>query len=163
MKTLHLTNAWHAQSGGIRAFYHAMLAAANVLQRPMRLVVPGGADAVEEVGAWGRIYTVRAPRAPLVDRRYRVILPSQFLRSSGRLRQILRAEQPDLVEVCDKYALPYFAGWVRRHLPPDLPRPTLVGLSCERADHSLAALNVGGRAVAPLVRAYMGAVYLPQC
>lgn len=163
MKTLHVTNAWHGQSGGIKAFYTAMLRAANALARPMCVVVPGERDSVESIGTWGRLHTIEAPRVPFVDRRYRVILPHHFLRASGRLRQILADERPDLVEVCDKYALPYFAGWIRRHLPAGLPRPTLVCLSCERADHSLQALGAHGRALARAARLYMGAVYLPQC
>jgi alpha-1,6-mannosyltransferase len=162
-KSLHLTNAWHAESGGIRAYYTAMLAAANTLGRPMRLVVPGERDEVREVGPHGRIYTVRAPRAPFVDRRYRVMVPVPFSRISERLLGILQDERPAIVEVCDKYALPYLAGAIRRFPPPGLPRPTLVGLSCERADHSLEALGVLGRIGARAVRWYLGAVYLPQC
>lgn len=163
MTTLHVTNAWHGQSGGIRAFYTAMLETANVLRRPMRLVVPGERDHVHEVGRYGRVYTLRAPRVPFIDRRYRVILPHHFLVSGGRLREILHAERPEVVEVCDKYALPYFAGWIRRHLPRGATRPTLVGLSCERMDHSLAAMGTLGRVAARMARLYVGAVYLPQC
>lgn len=162
MKTLHLTNAWHAQSGGIRSYYLAMLAAANRLGRPMRLVVPGEHDDVQEVGAWGRIYTVSAPRAPFVDRRYRIMMPIPGSRTLRRLLDILREERPALIEVCDKYALPYLAGALRRFPPVGVPRPTIVGLSCERADQSLAALGTVGRLAARLVPWYLGAIYLPQ-
>lgn len=50
IKTLHLTNAWHPASGGIRTFYRAMLAAANARRQPMRLVVPAETSHVEEIG-----------------------------------------------------------------------------------------------------------------
>ena len=163
LKTLHLTNAWHGQSGGIRTFYTAMLTVANRLQRPMRVVVPGEHDEVTAIGAFGRLYTIAAPRVPFVDRRYRVLLPHHFLARDGALRRILRDEQPDVLEVCDKYALPFFAGWIRRHLPDDLCRPTIVGLSCERADHSLQAMGPGGRALSIAARCYIGSIYLPQC
>lgn len=162
MTTLHVTNAWHGESGGIRAFYTAMLEQANVLRRHMCVVVPGKRSDVRHIGAFGRLYTIRSPRVPFIDRRYRVILPHQFLNTGGLLREILQIEQPDLVEVCDKYALPFFAGWIRRYLPCHAKRPTLVGLSCERMDHSLVAMGALGRAAAGLSRLYMGAVYLPQ-
>ena len=103
IKTLHVTNNYHSTSGGIRAFYLALLENANRLRRPMRLVVPGDVDRVEEAGDFGRIYYVQAPRTPVFDRRYRLILPHTFLfPSPNGLRHILRMEQPDLVEVCDK-------------------------------------------------------------
>jgi len=50
IKTLHLINDYNQPSGGIRTFYHALLEGANRLGRPMRLVVPGEEDGVEEVG-----------------------------------------------------------------------------------------------------------------
>ena len=53
IKTLHLTNAFHPASGGIRTFYRAMLAAANAERRYMRLVVPAEESRIEEVGVPG--------------------------------------------------------------------------------------------------------------
>jgi alpha-1,6-mannosyltransferase len=158
--TLHVTNFYHPHSGGVRTFYQAMLAAADRDGRPMRLVVPGEADRVEAVGRWGRIYHVRAPRSPVVDSRYRLLLPHTFLTGGGALARILRDEQPDLVEVCDKYALCHLAGMLRRGWIAGVRRPTLVGLSCERAVD-----NVGrtlGRGNAALVRWYLGRVYAGQ-
>jgi len=61
IKTLHVTNYYHSASGGIRTFYLALLAGANRLRRPMRLVVPGDTDRVEEAGDFGRIYYVKSP------------------------------------------------------------------------------------------------------
>jgi alpha-1,6-mannosyltransferase len=158
--TLHVTNFYHPSSGGVRTFYEAMLAAADRDGRRMRLVVPGDADRVEPVGRWGRIYHVRAPRSPLIDRNYRLMLPHTFLRRGGALARILRAEQPDLVEVCDKYALCYLAGMLRRGWLAGVRRPTLIGLSCERAGDNLGRLVA--RRGGALVRWYLGRVYAGQ-
>ncbi|MPY86376.1 MAG: glycosyltransferase [Luteitalea sp.] len=162
MKTLHVTNAWHPASGGIRTFYLAMLRAANAAGSAMRLIVPAERGGVEEVGTWGRIYYVKAPRAPIVDRRYRVLLPHRYLWPRAALQEILRAEQPDLLEVCDKYALCYLAGVLRRLGVAGVARPTLVGLSCERFDDNVAVLGWSSSSVRALARWYMGYVYTPQ-
>ncbi|MGH9163835.1 MAG: glycosyltransferase, partial [Vicinamibacteraceae bacterium] len=162
MKTLHLTNAWHPSSGGIRTFYRAMLRAANAAGRPMRLVVPAERGSIEEVGEYGRIYYIKAPRAPIVDRRYRLLLPHRYLWPWAAIQEILRVERPDLVEVCDKYALCYLAGVLRRFGVAGIARPTLVGLSCERFDDNVGALGGSSSAVRALARWYMGHVYTPQ-
>jgi alpha-1,6-mannosyltransferase len=162
LKTLHLTNAYHPTSGGIRTFYHALLAQATASGRPMRLVVPGVVDEVEDVGAHGRIHTLAGRRAPAFDRRYRLLLPDAYLPpSSGRLRQILIDFRPDIVEVCDKYALPYLAALVRKGWLRDVVRPTLVGLSCERVDDNLAAFVADGTAVSRFARFYVRHIYGP--
>jgi hypothetical protein len=79
IKTLHITNAYHQTSGGIRAFYRALLEAANRRGRLMRLIVPGERSEVEEVGSCGRIYHVAARRAFLFDNRYRLLMPATYL------------------------------------------------------------------------------------
>src|SRR5262245_66668305 len=60
IKTLHITNAYHSASGGIRAFYRAMLEAANRRGRLARLVVPGERSEVDGVGRCARLYHVAA-------------------------------------------------------------------------------------------------------
>jgi alpha-1,6-mannosyltransferase len=162
IKTLHLTNAFHPASGGIRTFYRAMLAAANAERRYMRLVVPSDASSVEEVGEYGRIYHVRAPRSPWVDTRYRLILPQMFLSSRGEVRRILAEEQPDLVEVCDKYSLCYAAGALRRGWLNGVRRPTIVGLSCERLDDNVRASMSAGALAKRFARWYIGRIYTGQ-
>src|SRR5262245_17654396 len=132
MKTLHLTNAFHPTSGGIHTTYRAFLDAANRLGRHMRLIVPGDATRIEEVGPFGRIYYLAAPRAPVFDSSYRLILPHTYLLPGGAIRQILRDEQPDLVEISDKYSLNWLAGLVRKNWIAGVKRPVLIGLSCER-------------------------------
>jgi alpha-1,6-mannosyltransferase len=138
-KTLHLTNAYHPTSGGIRTFYRALLREANNQQRPMRLIVPAARDEIEEVGRCGRVYHVRSSPAPAFDRRYRMLWPIDYLAPGGRIAEILRREQPDLVEVCDKYSLFYLAAVLRKRLLRGIRRPVLAGLSCERMDDNVAA------------------------
>lgn len=162
-KTLHITNAYHESSGGIRTFYRALLEAANRCGRHVRLVVPGERTLIEEVGHWGRIYHVRAPHAAVVDRRYRLLLPHRYLFGRrGDIWKILYAERPDLVEVCDKYSLVYLGGLIRARWLPGRQRPAVSALSCERMDDTvdtfLSRWGLAGR----FARWYMRHVYLPQ-
>lgn len=161
LKTLHLTNAYHDRSGGIRTMYHALMAQAACERREMRLIVPADTDGEERVNDHAVIHRVRAPRAPAFDRRYRVILPPRFLPTGrGPIWRILQREQPDVVEICDKYSLCYLAGLVRLRRPTRHAGPTLVGLSCERLDDNIAAHLPhvpGGRRLA---RAFLGRVYI---
>ncbi|MBL8203132.1 MAG: glycosyltransferase [Blastocatellia bacterium] len=162
MKTLHFTNAYHATSGGIRTFYQEMLAAANRQRRWMRLVVPSDRTAVEEVGEYGRIYHLTAPRSWLFDVRYRLLLPHTYLFSArSQIRQILLNEKPDLIEVCDKYSLCWLAGLIRKGWWRDVPRPALIGLSCERMDDNLAAWVAGPSLSQKFAQLYLRHLYLP--
>jgi alpha-1,6-mannosyltransferase len=160
MTTVHVTNAYHASSGGIRTFYHALLAAAPFHGRRVCLVVPGERDAVEDVNPFARIYAIRARRSPVVDSRYRLILPHRFLwPGAGALWSILDREKPELVEICDKYSLCYFAGLVRKLRRP---RPALVGLTCERMDDNVTAFVGASTLSVGLARRYIRDVYVPQ-
>lgn len=160
--TLHLTNAYHETSGGIRTFYHAAIEAANREERPFRLVVPAARSAVEVVGPFARIYRIAAPRAPVIDSRYRLLLPHRYLFPwPSLLRRILAAEQPALVEITDKYTLPWLAGALRRGWVPGVPRPVLVGLSCERMDDNIAAYLTAGRVGRRFAELYMRHLYVP--
>lgn len=161
-KTLHITNAYHSSSGGIRTFYHALLRAADNRQRPMRLVVPSRVASEETVGRWGRIYHVQSRPAPAFDRRYRAMLPNAYLPpASSVLAQILTREQPALVEICDKYSLSYLAALIRKGWMPALTRPVLVGLSCERMDDNVRAYLGGGAIGGHLSRHYIRHIYGP--
>ncbi len=140
MTSVHLTNAYHATSGGIRTFYSALLEAANRERRRVVLIVPAADDGRVDVGDYGCIHHVRAPRAPAFDRRYRMLLPHRYLPMvRSAIAGILEREAPDVVEVCDKYSLPYLAAMLRKGWHPRVPRPALVGLSCERFDDNMAA------------------------
>ena len=162
IKTLHVTNHYHPASGGVRTLYLALLEGANRLRRPMRLVVPGDENAVEEAEGFGRIYYLKAPRCPVFDRRYRLILPHTFLLpcASG-LRHILQVEQPELVEICDKYSLCWLAGALRREWIPGVLRPTLVGLSCERMDDNVRSYITPTKAALRLAGLYIRNIYVP--
>ena len=163
MKTLHLTNAWHETSGGIATFYRALLRSAEILQQHVTIVVPGAADSIERTSDFGCVYSVKSPRSPL-NRNYRLLMPQSYLRPGGRIHQILRSERPDLVEVSDKYSLPYLAGLLRRGWLKGLEqRPTVVGLSCERMDDNVAAYLTRRSAGVSFCRAYMKWLYFPMC
>ena len=163
IKTLHITNCYHASSGGIRTFYRALLAAANEHRRYLRLIVPGPEDSVEQIGEFGRIYTIQAPRSPFIDSAYRLLLPHLYaLPYRSRLRQILEEERPDLVEICDKYTLCYLPmawrhGWIK-----DAPPAVFVGLSCERMDDNVSAFLSEGALGRRFANWYMRSVYAPR-
>ena len=162
IKTLHLTNAWHATSGGISTFYRALLAEANEEGRPIRLVVPGEADRMESAGRYGRIYFIKAYQAPL-NSSYRIMLPDAFLGRHGAIRRILDDERPDVVEVCDKYTLPYLSGLLReRWLLGREFRPVTVGLGCERMDENFATYVSAGSVGKAISRLYMKWIYFPM-
>ena len=161
LKTLHLTNSWHETSGGIATFYRALIEAAHKRPHAIRLVVPADSDSVEDLGEFAKIYHLRAPRSPF-NSHYRTIYPSQFLFAGSKLQELLAAERPDLVEICDKYTLNYLGPLLRRRLLPTLDfRPVVVGLSCERMDDNfrtyLGRLPLSNAFCA----AYMKWVYFP--
>jgi alpha-1,6-mannosyltransferase len=162
IKTLHLTNAWHSTSGGIATFYRALLAAANEQGHFIRLVAPAESERVEEAGRYGLIYFVKSPRAPL-NSNYRIMLPDAFLGPGAAIGRILDEERPDLVEVCDKYTLPYLAGLLRERwlLGSDF-RPVTVGLSCERMDENFATYIAEGAIGEFFSRVYMKWLYFPM-
>jgi alpha-1,6-mannosyltransferase len=160
--TLHLTNAYHPTSGGIRTFYTALIEAANQAKRRVVLVVPGEQTETVDVGRYGRIYRLRAPLAPAFDRRYRLLLPHRYLPfTGGDIVDVLRRERPDLVEICDKYSLPYLAALLRKHWHRGLARPALVGLSCERFDDNMSAYVSPSDGCRRFTRWYIRHIYGP--
>ncbi len=162
MKTLHLTNSWHPSSGGIGTFYRALFEAASREGHYMRLVVPGVSTRIEEVGEFGRIYTIEAPRAPL-NREYRLVLPHRYLFPLTALQRIVNREQPDLIEISDKYAMHYMGGLLRtRRLPGVRLRPTVVGTSHERMDENFAAYMARGPWGQSFCERYMKWLYFPM-
>ena len=162
LKTLHLTNAWHAASGGIGTFYRSLLDAANQGGHSLRLVVPAERECVENVGEFGRIYHLRAARAPL-NSGYRFLYPPTYLRRPSRIAAILNAERPDLIEICDKYTLPYLGGLLRIGKLRDVSqRVPILGLSCERMDENLQAYFGRTALGSSFSRWYMKNIYFPQ-
>lgn len=138
-KSLHLTNYYHKNSGGISTAYNDLLASAERHQRFVSLIVPGETDEIEQINKFAKIYYIKAPNSPIFDKRYRIILPWQFLPNSSKIRKIMLDEKPDLVEVCDKYSLSLVAAMIRRNKFIQIGRPMLVNLVCERMDDNLRA------------------------
>jgi len=158
---MHLTNYWHSTSGGIARFYAALLDAANRQEHEMRLVVPSSETRVEQVGKFGKIYHVAAPRAPF-NSHYRVLYPTQFLRPESPLQRILAEERPDLVEVCDKYSLNYLGTLLRLGLLKSLDfKPVVVAQSCERMDDNFSSYVTARWIGRVFSRLYMRWLYFP--
>jgi alpha-1,6-mannosyltransferase len=163
IKTLHITNCYHASSGGIRTFYRALLSAANDHRRHLRLIVPGPEDSVEEIGEFGRVYSIQAPRSPFIDSAYRLLLPHLYaLPYRSRLRQILEDERPDLVEICDKYTLCYLPAAWRNGWIGNAPPAVFIGLSCERMDDNVSAFLSESSLGRRFANWYMRAIYAPR-
>jgi glycosyltransferase involved in cell wall biosynthesis len=163
IKTLHITNHYHPNSGGIRIFYRALLEAADRHQREVRLVVPGVKDSMEKVGEFGRIYTIAAPKCPVFDSRYRLLLPHLYaLPYPSALRKILQQEQPDLVEVCDKFALSCVPSVLRRNWVKGVSPAVLVGMSCERLDDNVSAYISDGPLARTLANWYVKKMYVTR-
>jgi alpha-1,6-mannosyltransferase len=162
LTTLHITNSYHPTSGGVRTFYHALLEAANAVRSHVRLVVPGPRSVTEDVGGYGRIYQIAAPAAPAFDRRYRMLMPHTYLPwFGGAVVEILERERPDVVEICDKYSLPYLAAMLRKRWHRRVRRPVLVGLTCERFDDNMAAYVSDSGLARAFTRWYIRHIYGP--
>jgi len=158
LTTLHLANAYHPASGGIRTFYDALLRRAEAQQRVVHLVVPSDRDDVETRGRFARVHHLRARRAPGFDRRYRLFLPVHYRTATAPLSRLLAALQPDVIEVSDKYTLTPLA-WSLRRRPA--PRPTLIGFSHERLDDNVTAFLPTGSAGRAAAAWYLRHFYVP--
>jgi glycosyltransferase involved in cell wall biosynthesis len=91
-------------------------------------------------------------------------MPASYLGRSSRLAKILAREQPDLVEICDKYTMPYLGGLLRiGKYPVVMKRVAVVGQSCERMDQNYAAYLGSGLIARAFCRWYMKWIYFPQC
>lgn len=161
LRSVHITNFYHQCSGGIGAFYRALLTHAEREQRYVRLIVPGEHNCAEPVGRYGLIYTVKAPASPFVDNRYRLLMP--FGRSGAEVLRILKLEQPDILEISDKYSILYLSGFLRKRWIPGIRRPTEVATSHERLDDNVAVhLQSTGAAGRITAAWYLRYVYFPM-
>ena len=136
-KSVHITNFYHKNSGGISTSYNNLLAAATRHRRHVRLIVPAEVEDVETLSDFAKIYYVPARRSPIFDRRYRVMMPWQYMLHGSAIREILLAERPDMIEVTDKYTLSLIGAMIRTNNFRRLGRPMLVHFSCERMDDSI--------------------------
>jgi glycosyltransferase involved in cell wall biosynthesis len=164
MKSVHITNYYHKDSGGISTAYNKLLEAANRRQRFVRLIVPGAADSIEEVGEYGRIYYVKANYSPVFDKRYRLMLPwKTYIFDKSPIKTILRHEAPDLIEIGEKYTLSLMAGLLRRNIMTvSKQRPVLVHFSCERMDDNVASFINRGAVSRWFCRRFMGSFNMPM-
>lgn len=161
-KTLHITNYYHKNSGGISTSYNNLLAAAGRLEREAVLIVPGEKEEIEEVNDFARIYYVPARYSPIFDKRYRIIMPWQYMNGGSPIREIMLKERPDLVEVTDKYTLSMMGAMIRINKFKQIGRPILVHFSCERMDDNVGSFLVGGRAGEWFARQIIGKYTLPS-
>lgn len=161
LKSVHLTNYYHKNSGGISTSYNNLLAAAARHRRYIRLIVPGETETVEEVNDYAKIYYVPANYSPIFDKRYRLIMPWQYLPGDSLIRKILLDEKPDIVEVTDKYTLSMLGAMIRIGKFKQLGRPLLVHFSCERMDDNIRSFMTEGKFGAWLSRSVIGKYTLP--
>jgi glycosyltransferase involved in cell wall biosynthesis len=162
IKSVHITNYYHKQSGGISTAYNRLLEAANRHQRYVRLIVPGETSSIEDVGKYGWIYYVKAIRAPIFDKRYRLMLPFQYVPDGSPIRKILESEAPEMIEIGEKYLLSFLAGMIRMGYFKSLGRPMLVHFSCERMDDNLRAFVSGAKPFRWLARRVMANYIAPM-
>ena len=129
----------------------------------MILVIPGERNEIQRSTAFTKIYTVRAPRSPLADGRYRIILSLSYLPPwFGTVSRIIRDEKPDLVEICDKYTLNWMGGLLRKGFIPGIRMPVLIGLTCERMDDNVSVFIHSGRSARKFCQYYLGYNYIPM-
>jgi len=162
LKSVHITNYYHKNSGGVSTSYNKLLDAAERHRRYVRLIVPGETDAAEEVNEYAKIYYVAAPPSPIFDKRYRLILPWQYLPNESKLRQILTAEMPDMIEIYDNYSLTLLAGIIRKGKFKQLNRPMLVYFTGERLDTIIQSFVASGRFGKWFSHSLMGKYNLPM-
>ena len=162
LKSVHITNYYHKNSGGISTSYNNLMAAAERHERYVRLIVPGATESVEDVNPYAKIYYVPAKQSPVFDKRYRVMMPWQYMQADSIIRKILLAEMPDMVEITDKYTLSLFGPMVRKKGFQQLGRPMLVHFSCERMDDNIGSFLSKGKAGQWLARRVIGNYTLPS-
>lgn len=162
IKSVHITNYYHKNSGGISTSYNNLLAAARRHKRYVRLIVPGEIEAVEDVNEFAKIYYVPAKYSPLFDKRYRVMMPWQYMIKDSIIRRILLAEMPDMIEVTDKYTLSLLGVMIRTNNFRKLGRPMLVHFSCERMDDNIGSFLTSGRIGKWFARRVMGNYNFPN-
>lgn len=161
-RSVHITNYYHEHSGGVKASYDKLLAAADRKGRNITLIVPGRTDRIERIGRFGKIYFVASEPSPFFDRRYRLMLPWQFLRPGTPIRRILLDERPEMIEIYDNYALTFLAGMTRMGYFKKLGNPMFVYFTGERFDTIFKSFVIGGRIGKWFSRRLMGNYNLPM-
>lgn len=161
IKSVHITNYYHKSSGGISTSFNNLMAAAERHRRFVRLIVPGETETVEDVNEFAKIYYVPARQSPIFDKRYRVMMPWDYMPDDSIIRRILLAEMPDIIEVTDKYTLSMLGAMIRIGKFKQIGRPMLVHFSCERMDDNIGSFLTGGGIGKWLARRVMGNYNFP--
>lgn len=162
IKSVHITNYYHKNSGGISTSFNNLLAAAERHQRFIRLIVPGETEAIEDVNEFAKIYYVPAKQSPIFDKRYRVIMPWQYMPNQSLVKKIILSEMPEMIEVTDKYTLSIMGAMVRLGKFEEVGRPMLVHFSCERMDDNINSFLSGGKIGKWFARRVMGNYNFPS-
>ncbi|MEP7074943.1 MAG: glycosyltransferase [Acidobacteriota bacterium] len=164
LKSVHITNYYHKTSGGISTAYNKLLEAAARHRRFVRLIAPGERSSVEDINDFARIYYVKANYSPVFDKRYRLMLPWRtYLFDQSPIKIILREEEPDIIEIGEKYTLSLMAGLLRRRIMKvSQKRPMLVHISCERMDDNFSSFISDGLIGKWFSRRFIGNYNLPM-
>ena len=146
---LDVTKYYGETTGGVRTYIDqksAYVAAHPSLRHVV--VVPGESYAVTESPG---VRTYRLPGPPIPTQR-----PYRWLHSAPALREILRAERPDLIEI----GSPFLVPWVTRDAARGLGIPLVwfyhgnaPRLISQQPDHDALARRIGYRAAWSYVRA----------
>ena len=164
IKSVHITNYYHKDSGGISTAYNKLLDAAERHRRFVRLIVPGERSMVEDVNEYARIYYIKANFSPFFDKRYRLMLPwKTYIFDQSPIKVILRQEEPDIIEIGEKYTLSLMAGLIRKGIMKvSKKRPLLVQISCERMDDNVSSFISDGPLWKWFCKRLMGNYNLPM-
>lgn len=110
MKICDLTQSYNPTSGGIRTYIHEKRRyIQNHTDHEHVLIVPGPENAIER-DRRATVYTIKSPFIPGAE-------PFRFLYKLHRVLEILKKENPDIIELGDAYLLPHVAYWYRRGNP----------------------------------------------
>jgi glycosyltransferase involved in cell wall biosynthesis len=162
LKSVHITNYYHKNSGGISTSFNNLLAAAERHRREVRLIVPGETEASEQINEFAKIHYVPAKYSPIFDKRYRIMMPWQYMLKDSSIRRILLAEMPQMVEVTDKYTLSLLGAMIRTNNFKKLGRPMLVHFSAERMDDNVGSFLSQGKLGKWFARRVIGNYTLPN-
>jgi alpha-1,6-mannosyltransferase len=113
LKILHLANFYHPKSGGIKTYLDAKRRFFEERGLSFRLVIPAEQDGIERCRPDTVIYRIGSPLAPF-NTLYRLIV------NLGTVHKIVKLEEPDLLEINDKFtlmALSFFYRKVQKRLP----------------------------------------------
>lgn len=161
LKSVHITNYYHRNSGGISTSFNNLMSAAERLGRKVTVIVPGERRHDERINDFATLRWIPAKKSPIFDKRYRLIMPWQYMPSDSELRDILLEESPDMIEVTDKYTLSMIGPMIRIGKFKQIGRPMMVHFSAERMDDNIGAFLSKGGGGTNVARAVVANYLLP--